>query len=234
MKTALSEEDEDESADNNNNAVANGDDSDRCEVQESAKSGRKGEEVAKGRAAAREERVAELVSTLTTKFEHLFRARLITPVFHNRTKFPLQKSNAHPSDWPSSTLTRSRPSFSMDDVLGRFPYRHHVPLGDPSTLPSHRRPLWIRFPWLLQHIFPFCSGADHHDFHHMAFTNNYSTSFRWWDHLFGTNDKYRAYKAKLKAAKSQGKDVRKLEQELLEQTEKEGAIAEKVAEQKQI
>ncbi|KAG8801646.1 C-4 sterol methyl oxidase [Serendipita sp. 398] len=90
------------------------------------------------------------------------------------------------------------------------------------------------FPWSLQHILPFWSGADHHDFHHMAFTNNYSTSFRWWDHLFGTDDKYRAYKAKLKAAKSQGKDVRKLEQELLEQTEKEGMIAEKVAEQKQI
>ncbi|KAG8810413.1 C-4 sterol methyl oxidase [Serendipita sp. 400] len=122
----------------------------------------------------------------------------------------------------------------MDDVLGRISYCHNVPLGDPSTLPSHRRPLWIRFPWLVQHIFPFWSGADHHDFHHMAFTNNYSTSFRWWDHLFGTDDKYRAYKAKLKAAKSQGKDVRKLEEELLEQTEKEGAIAEKVAEQKQI
>ncbi|KAG8856077.1 C-4 sterol methyl oxidase [Serendipita sp. 411] len=90
------------------------------------------------------------------------------------------------------------------------------------------------FPWSLQHILPFWSGADHHDFHHMAFTNNYSTSFRWWDHLFGTDDKYRAYKAKLKVAKSQGKDVRKLEQELLEQTEKEGMIAEKVAEQKQI
>lgn len=65
----------------------------------------------------------------------------------------------------------------------------------------------------------------------MAFTNNYSTSFRWWDHLFGTDDKYRAYKAKLKAAKEQGKNVKKLEQELLEETEKEGIIAEQQAEQ---
>lgn len=27
------------------------------------------------------------------------------------------------------------------------------------------------FPWSLHHIFPLWSGADHHDFHHMAFTN---------------------------------------------------------------
>ncbi|PVF99385.1 hypothetical protein CPB86DRAFT_783753 [Serendipita vermifera] len=87
------------------------------------------------------------------------------------------------------------------------------------------------FPWSLQHILPFWSGADHHDFHHMAFTNNYSTSFRWWDHLFGTDDKYRAYKAKLKAAKAQGKDLKKVEQQLLEETGKEGIIAEQKAEQ---
>jgi sterol desaturase/sphingolipid hydroxylase (fatty acid hydroxylase superfamily) len=27
------------------------------------------------------------------------------------------------------------------------------------------------FPWSLHNIFPLWSGADHHDFHHMAFTN---------------------------------------------------------------
>lgn len=64
----------------------------------------------------------------------------------------------------------------------------------------------------------------------MAFTNNYSTSFRWWDHLFGTDNKYKAYKAKLNAAKKAGKDTKKVEQELLEQTEKEGLAAEKAAE----
>jgi methylsterol monooxygenase len=65
----------------------------------------------------------------------------------------------------------------------------------------------------------------------MAFTNNYSTSFRWWDHLFGTDNKYREYKAKLKAAKAAGKDLKVVEQELLDETEKEGIKAEKAAEQ---
>jgi methylsterol monooxygenase len=55
----------------------------------------------------------------------------------------------------------------------------------------------VDFPWSLQHIFPLWSGADHHDFHHMAFVNNYSTSFRYLDFLFGTDNKYRAYKARL-------------------------------------
>jgi methylsterol monooxygenase len=85
------------------------------------------------------------------------------------------------------------------------------------------------FPWSLQHILPFWSGADHHDFHHMAFTNNYSTSFRWLDYLFGTDDKYRAYKAKVKAAKA-GAERATLEKKLLEETEKDGLSAEKEAE----
>lgn len=84
------------------------------------------------------------------------------------------------------------------------------------------------FPWSLQHIIPFWSGADHHDFHHMAFTNNYATSFRWWDHLFGTDAKYRAYKAKVHAANVG--DRAALEKKLLEETEREGMVAEKAAE----
>ena len=27
------------------------------------------------------------------------------------------------------------------------------------------------FPWSLHNFLPFWSGAEHHDFHHMAFTN---------------------------------------------------------------
>ncbi|KAL7753219.1 C-4 sterol methyl oxidase [Sorochytrium milnesiophthora] len=57
------------------------------------------------------------------------------------------------------------------------------------------------FPWSLNHIVPFWSGADHHDYHHQAFTGNYATSFRWWDHLFGTEGNYRATRAKQAAAK---------------------------------
>jgi methylsterol monooxygenase len=51
---------------------------------------------------------------------------------------------------------------------------------------------------------PFWAGAEHHDYHHMAFVNCFSTSFRWWDHLMGTDLKYKAYRKKqadeLKAA----------------------------------
>lgn len=85
------------------------------------------------------------------------------------------------------------------------------------------------FPWSLQHILPFWSGADHHDFHHMAFTNNFSTSFRWWDHIFGTDDKYREYKKKIAAMKKKAaseQDFARIEQELLAEVERVGAIEE--------
>lgn len=60
------------------------------------------------------------------------------------------------------------------------------------------------FPWSTHNWLPFWSGSEHHDYHHMAFTNNFSTSFRWWDHIFGTNDKYIKYKARKEAeAKAQ-------------------------------
>ncbi|KAJ8519227.1 hypothetical protein ONZ45_g3790 [Pleurotus djamor] len=89
------------------------------------------------------------------------------------------------------------------------------------------------FPWSLQHILPFWSGADHHDFHHMAFTNNFSTSFRWWDRICGTDDKYRAYRERVKEMKKKNVDAKefhKLEQKLMEEVEKEGIIAEREAE----
>lgn len=52
------------------------------------------------------------------------------------------------------------------------------------------------FPWSLNKFFPMWSGADGHDYHHMAFTDNYSSSFRWWDALLGTDKKYKRWKAK--------------------------------------
>ncbi|GJJ14249.1 C-4 sterol methyl oxidase [Clathrus columnatus] len=89
------------------------------------------------------------------------------------------------------------------------------------------------FPWSLQHIFWLWSGADHHDFHHMAFMNNYSTSFRYLDYIFGTDDKYRAYKNRLSAEEER---VNATEQKWKEQVEaeieKEGLRAEREAEGK--
>lgn len=91
------------------------------------------------------------------------------------------------------------------------------------------------FPWSLQHFVPFWSGAEHHDFHHMAFTNNYSTSFRWWDHIFGTDNKYREYRARVEASKKAMQNVseeqrKEIEQKLMEEVEAEGIKAEAEAE----
>lgn len=69
----------------------------------------------------------------------------------------------------------------------------------------------------------------------MAFVNNYSSSFRWLDHIFGTDDKYRAYKERVAAAQAEMKNASKeeksqLEKKFLEETEREGEIAEAAAE----
>lgn len=65
----------------------------------------------------------------------------------------------------------------------------------------------------------------------MAFTNNYSTSFRWWDRIFGTDDKYREYMQKVRASKKAMKNMSKEEQlkeeqRLIDEVEKEGLKAE--------
>ncbi|KAF8151726.1 C4-methyl sterol oxidase [Crassisporium funariophilum] len=87
------------------------------------------------------------------------------------------------------------------------------------------------FPWSLHNFIPFWSGAEHHDFHHMAFTNNFSTSFRWWDRIFGTDNKYIEYRARLDAMKKSMKNATKeeqlvIEQKLLAEVEAEGIRAE--------
>ena len=67
----------------------------------------------------------------------------------------------------------------------------------------------------------------------MAFVNNFSTSFRWCDRLFGTDTKYRAYRARLDAAKKAGmspEEYARMEIKLNEEAEQEGMAAEKVAE----
>ncbi|KAF8502889.1 hypothetical protein F5888DRAFT_1868232 [Russula emetica] len=47
---------------------------------------------------------------------------------------------------------------------------------------------------------PDTSGAEYHDFHHMAFVKNFSTLFCWWDRLLGTDKKYLAYGERVCAA----------------------------------
>jgi methylsterol monooxygenase len=69
----------------------------------------------------------------------------------------------------------------------------------------------------------------------MAFTNNYSTSFRWWDFICGTDTKYREYRKKIAKAKAENKNAtkeehKKWEQKLLDEVEEEGIRAEAIAE----
>ena len=45
-------------------------------------------------------------------------------------------------------------------------------------------------------------GAKFHDFHHYNFVGNYSSSFMWWDWLFGTDRQYREYQVKMKQKKA--------------------------------
>jgi methylsterol monooxygenase len=85
------------------------------------------------------------------------------------------------------------------------------------------------FPWSLQHILPFWAGAEHHDFHHMAFVNNFSTSFRWCDYILGTDTKYHEHVKRVKAAKKLAKNHDEyliLEKKLMDDTEAEGLRAE--------
>lgn len=60
------------------------------------------------------------------------------------------------------------------------------------------------FPWSLHNILPFWAGADHHDVHHEKFIGNYSSSFRWWDIMCGTENGSAALE-KRRAKQSQAK-----------------------------
>jgi len=52
------------------------------------------------------------------------------------------------------------------------------------------------FPWSLHNWLPIWGGSDFHDFHHMNFVGNYGSTFRIWDKLMGTDNKYHAFKKK--------------------------------------
>jgi len=42
-------------------------------------------------------------------------------------------------------------------------------------------------------LLPGYGGARHHDWHHETFQENYSSTFVWWDNLFGTNKEYHKF-----------------------------------------
>lgn len=49
------------------------------------------------------------------------------------------------------------------------------------------------FPWHLNHILPIYCGPFHHDYHHYSVNGNFASTFVWWDRIFGTDHKYRAW-----------------------------------------
>jgi len=82
----------------------------------------------------------------------------------------------------------------------------------PLILRAHLLTLWVwlffrvwqvidchsgyNFPWSVNRFVPFWGGAEFHDFHHMAFVGNFASTFKIWDKIFGTDDKYYQWKAK--------------------------------------
>jgi methylsterol monooxygenase len=68
----------------------------------------------------------------------------------------------------------------------------------------------------------------------MAFVNNFSTSFRWWDRILGTDDKYRAYRSRIHAA-TKGLDAaqrKAVEEKMVAEEEEAGFAAEKAVERR--
>ena len=67
----------------------------------------------------------------------------------------------------------------------------------------------------------------------MAFVNNFSTSFRWCDRLFGTDDKYREYRKRVDAMKRLGlspDEYAAAERKLALEAEQDGLRAEAAVE----
>ncbi|XP_035555068.1 methylsterol monooxygenase 1-like [Canis lupus familiaris] len=47
-------------------------------------------------------------------------------------------------------------------------------------------------------MIPFNAGSWHHDFYHMNFIGNYSSTFTWWDRIFGTDSQFTVFNEKMK------------------------------------
>ena len=67
----------------------------------------------------------------------------------------------------------------------------------------------------------------------MAFVNNFSTSFRWWDRVLGTDDKYLAYRSRMQAAMKEARakglsvqQMKEVEERMVKEAEAEGVRAE--------
>lgn len=66
-------------------------------------------------------------------------------------------------------------------------------------LETHESHSGYEFPWSMTFIMPYSTDSAYHNFHHLKNVGNYSSFFKFWDTMFGTNSYY--YKLK---AESQG------------------------------
>ncbi|KAF8503238.1 hypothetical protein F5888DRAFT_1861367 [Russula emetica] len=89
-----------------------------------------------------------------------------------------------------------------DDQLGQRGLIDELIRREPSTLQSSKslKDLAHDPASHQRHGHSTQSGAEYHDFHHMAFVKYFSTSFRWWDRLLGTDKKYLAYGERVRTA----------------------------------
>eukprot|EP00276_Gloeochaete_wittrockiana_P009071 CAMPEP_0184643338 /NCGR_PEP_ID=MMETSP0308-20130426/166_1 /TAXON_ID=38269 /ORGANISM="Gloeochaete witrockiana, Strain SAG 46.84" /LENGTH=170 /DNA_ID=CAMNT_0027071205 /DNA_START=378 /DNA_END=890 /DNA_ORIENTATION=- len=96
-------------------------------------------------------------------------------------------------------------------ILGPFFFARHLltlwvwlAIRLAQTIEAH---CGYDFPWSINNWFPMWGGAEFHDYHHMAFVGNYSSTFRVWDFVFGTDKKYRQWRieqdSKAKAVKEE-------------------------------
>lgn len=58
------------------------------------------------------------------------------------------------------------------------------------------------FPWSPFRLLPMSAGSSYHCFHHSHNVGNFGSFFTVWDTLFGTNQKYLSYSAKMKLEKN--------------------------------
>ena len=102
-----------------------------------------------------------------------------------KTTISIAAEYAHPLDY---LFTQLIPSSVGTNILGP---RIHVfavfvwyMVRVSETADGHSG---YDFPWSIFRVMPFNTSAAYHDYHHLHNVGNYSSIFRLWDTVFGTN-----------------------------------------------
>ena len=119
--------------------------------------------------------------------ENKFLLKHIHSIHHRATTpFPLEYLYAHPLEWMTGMLgvvigfglimLVAPVSIYSLWIFGRLRNLHEIHIHSDLKLP------------ILSQI-PLISKTKHHDDHHAKLTGNYSSTFLWWDRIFGTEFK---------------------------------------------